>query len=81
MSPDAEVFRVLPGSLIVLRDVDLGPELDATGLLVEEMVRACGHDQFTVLSIHGDARAEVIGPEELRARLRAALDDSEATLP
>lgn len=85
--PSVSVYRIAPGSLVVLRDVHLPLPVGADGEMIEdvtveaemvaELVRACGHDQFTILSIVGDSHAELIGPQELRERLRIALDAAE----
>ncbi len=70
-----EVFTVAPGSLIVLRNVDLSiTEVDMLGELTEALAKAAGHEQFVVLNINDTTgSAEVIGPEELRTRLSQAL--------
>lgn len=75
--PNAQEFVVKPGSLIVLRDVPMAQEGAGSrglGFLVTELRRISGHDQFVILSIPRSGTAEVIGPEELRSRLREALD-------
>lgn len=78
------VYRIMPGSLLVLRDVVLPPRGDdesGMGQVVTEMIRATGHDRFVILSITGDSHAELIGPQELRDRLRQAVASADAGEP
>jgi hypothetical protein len=69
---DAQVHKIEPGSLIVLKGVDFeGVELPQ---LMDGLERACGHRKFIVLQIEekgGDAL--IFGPDELVGWLRVAL--------
>jgi hypothetical protein len=69
--PDARVYEVKPGSLIVLRGVEY------EGITLEELMdgieRACGHRRFLIMQIPEGSSAVVLGPDELVGWLREAL--------
>lgn len=69
--PDARVYPIAPGSLIVLR----GVEFDGYTLpeLIDAIGRCCGHRQFVIMQIDDGADARVFGPDELVGWLRIAL--------
>lgn len=66
---DARVYRVDPGSLVVLRGVELEITLEH---LMDGLERACGHRKFVVLQVN-DGDAMVLGPKDLVEWLRAGL--------
>lgn len=74
MSDDTriEVLPVTEGSIIWLHNVDF-PDGDL-GHLVKMLREKIGHDRFLLLSTDGDGVVEVIGEDEVVARVRAALD-------
>lgn len=71
--PDAVAYPIVPGSLIVLKGVDLeamGADIDA---FMDGLERAAGHRKFLVLQLDDTTDARVFGPDALVDWLRAAL--------
>jgi hypothetical protein len=86
MSDDSrvEVLPVPEGSIVWLHNIDGAPpnedDLGGDGMtadLMDGLRRATGHNQFVVLCTNGDGVVEVLGPDELVTRVRAALDAPE----
>lgn len=74
MSDDTriEVLPVTEGSIIWLHNVDF-PDGDL-GHLVKMLREKIGHDRFLLLSTDGDGVVEMLGEDEVVARVRAALN-------
>lgn len=68
-----EVLQVPPGSILWLHNIDLGDDYDA-GYALDQLLQAIGHTDHVILQTNGDGVVEVLGPDELVARVRAALE-------
>lgn len=80
--PHVGVLPVVEGSIVWLHNISLaaaGPKMpgddpfDLGGELVAGLIDAVGHQRFVVLCTEGDGIVDVLGPEDLVARVRAAL--------
>jgi hypothetical protein len=68
-----KVVQVPEGSVILLTGVHV-PEIEGDESFEYRMVRASGHDRFTILSVPDGADIEVWGPDvDLAAKVRELL--------
>lgn len=87
MTTDASRVEVLPvvrGSIVWLHNVDgLQPTYDDDGIetdpgfldhLLDTLRQKVGHNQFVVLCTEGEGIVEVVGEDEIVARVRKALE-------
>ncbi len=72
MTAEVRAFQVLPGTLIELHDIEFYDE-DARQMVVQEIERAAGHDQFVVLHTYGDGMVNILTPESALTLIREAL--------
>ena len=74
-----EVLPVPEGSIVWLHNVDFDPATieDAQ----DAMLKAVGHDRFVLLFTHGAGIVEVLGLDEIVAKVRAAIEASEPWTP
>lgn len=71
-----EVLQVPVGSVLVLKDVELG-DMASADTLVSGMAEVLGHHKFVVLTITTGAAVEVWGPDtDLEARLTELLKEA-----
>lgn len=68
-----EVLAVPEGSIVWLHNVDLGDE-EAVAHAARHLRRQIGHDRFVMLQTNGAGRVDVLGEDELAARVGAALE-------
>lgn len=70
---EVKVLSVPEGSIVWLHDIDMVPGDD----WMDVLRKGIGHDQFVILHTEGDGVVEVLGPDELVAKVRAALDSTD----
>lgn len=74
---DVTVVTVPPGSLIVLRNVRLVPEVEQH--FADEVARVTGHDRFVIVFVDAESDVRVVGPDEdLAATVRGMLGEASA---
>ncbi len=67
-----EVLPVPKGSIVWLHNIDLGPP-DQVGEAYDALLKGIGHTEAVVLCTNGDGIVDVLGPDDLVERVRAAL--------
>lgn len=76
-----EVLPVVEGSIIWLHNLHVDDPADRGGTMLDgimsQLIGAVGHDRFVVLCTEGEGVVDVLGPEDLVARVRAALNPGE----
>lgn len=76
--PHVGVLPVPEGSIVWLHNIEPPPDAKGTMYnmsrdLLVALVEHVGHDQFVILTTAGEGVVDVLGPEDLVARVRAAL--------
>jgi len=67
--PRIEALRITEGCLVLLRDVELEPELMQG--LIRGLAEIVGHTKFLILQVYEGADVEVVGPGNVESFLRS----------
>ena len=80
---DVQVLPIQRGSIIVMRDIDFPVDgrtdpdralAEAQWSVREEIIYACGHDEFVIVWCSGGSAVEVLDPGDVLRLIREAVE-------